>query len=249
VDHELLEVWLDHLAVLQPDGVDIIGDLIDCYMLSRFDKNPTRKTNIQDEIDLAHAFLVEMRKLAGDDCDIRFNEGNHENRLKKLLWGKSKELAPLRNLSIPQLFDLKSLGIKYYVPEKPYQIRGVWYIHGDLARKSNWSMTCGGMGAKAVMGRIQGNVIMGHTHQMGDVYFRSWDGLREGVEVGCMCRYNLEYIVGVPQWQQGWAVVEFPPEGGHCVDFVRVQDVAKGRIVIYRGQVIAKIGPAKQHVG
>lgn len=247
-DDELLEAWSDHLNDIEPDGIDIMGDLLDCYTLSRFDKNPARKIHLQDEIDQAVQFLDTLSHYAVVGCDIRYCEGNHENRLTRMLWGKSKELANLRNLTIPELLRLKKLGVKYYSPEKPYQIRGVWYLHGDIARKCNWSMTCGGMGAKAVVQRVQGNVIMGHTHQMGDVFYHAWGGLREGAEVGCLCRFDLEYIVGVPQWQQGWAVVEYPPEGGHCVNLVRVQDVGKKRLVIYKGDVIAKIGPAKRHV-
>lgn len=247
-DDELLAVWLNHVRALKPDGIDIVGDLLDCYSLSRFDKNPARKAELQGEIDEARHLLVLIRKYAGRGCDIRYSEGNHENRLTRMLWGKSKEFANLRNLTIPELLNLKSLRVKYYSPEKPYQISDVWYLHGDIARKCNWSMTCGGMGAKAVVQRVQGNVIMGHTHQMGDIFYRSWNGLREGVEVGCLCRYDLEYIVGVPQWQQGWAVVEFPKEGGHSVDLVRVQDKGKKRIVVYRGEVIDEVGPAKKHV-
>ena len=250
-DDKLLNAWLAHASDLKPDGVDIIGDLIDCYSLSRFDKNPQRKTNIQDEVDQAHEFLVRLRKAVGTACDVRYSEGNHENRLKTLLWGKSKELAVLRNLDIPELLELKKLGIKYYTPEKPYRIHDMWYIHGDLARKCNWSMTCGGMGAKAVVQRVQGSVVMGHTHQMGDIFFRSWDGLREGVEVGCLCRFDMEYIVGVPQWQQGWATVEFPPEGGHSINFARVQEIGRfhttRRIITYKGTVIAKLPATQRH--
>jgi hypothetical protein len=246
---ELLTVWLHHLGILKPDGIDIIGDMLDCYTLSRFNKNPARKGDIQQEVDLARSFLEEMVRVAPSKCDIRYSEGNHENRLKQMLWGKVKELAPLRNLDIPQLLDLKSLGIRYYRPESPYRIRDLWYLHGDLARKSNWSMTAGGMGAKAVCARIRGNAIIGHTHQMGHVSFRGWDGLTEGYEVGCMCRFDLEYIVGMPQWQQGWAVVHFPKAGGHQVELIRVLDKGRKRIVVAGGDVLATIGPAKKHFG
>jgi hypothetical protein len=248
-DDELLKVWLHHLHELEPKGIDIIGDMLDCYCLSRFDKNPQRKADIQQEIDMARKFLEMMVNRAPKGCDIRYSEGNHENRLKRVLWGKSKDLASLRNLDIPQLLDLKGLGIRYYRPESPYRIRDLWYLHGDLARKSNWSMTAGGMGAKAVCARIRGSAIIGHTHQMGHVSFRGWDGLTEGYEVGCLCRFDLEYIVGIPQWQQGWAVVYFPPSGGHQVELVRVLDKGRKRIVIAGGEVLDTIGPAKKHFG
>lgn len=250
-DTPLLALWLKELARIRPDGVDIMGDLIDCYSLSRFDKNPLRKASIQAELDQATCFLDLMMDCLPKGCDVRYCEGNHENRLHRMLWGKAKELAHIRNLSIPKLLGLEARGIKYYTPEKPYRIGGVnglWYIHGDLARKCNWGMTAGGMGARAVCQRIQANVIMGHTHQMGFISFRGWDQLNEGYEVGCLCRFDLEYIVGVPQWQQGWAVVEYPPEGGYEVQFVRVLNKGKRRIVVAGGKVIATLPPAKRHM-
>lgn len=247
-DKPLLDLWLEFVKVLKPDGIDIMGDLIDCYTLSRFEKNPLRRHNIQEEVDTARDFLLELITVAPRDCEIRYSEGNHENRLQRVLWGRAKELAPLRNLSIPQLFELEDLGIQYYPPEQPYRIGPLWYLHGDLARKSNWAMTCGGMGAKAVSQRVAGNVIMGHTHQMGYISFRGWEGLREGYEIGCMCRFNLEYIVGTPQWQSGWAVVEFPTPGTFDVGFVRVLDEKKRRKVIYRGEVVGTLPPIKKHV-
>jgi hypothetical protein len=252
-DHHLVKAWLKHARALHPDGVDILGDLIDAYPLSRFDKNPTRKANIQSEIDQARVLLEKVRAAVGPKCDIRYSEGNHENRLTKVLWGRAKELAPLRGLRIPELLGLQDLGITYYAPEAPYKIGNLWYLHGDIARKSNWSMAAGGSGAKAVSTRIRGSVVMGHSHQMGISSFRGWDSLSEGYEAGCLCRFDLEYIVGVPQWQQGWAVVTFGRgfEGKplyHDVNFVRVVDVRGKRWVIYRGEPIAKVPPAKRHL-
>lgn len=248
-DQPLLDAWLSYLKVLKPDGIDIIGDVLDCYTCSRFDKNPSRKENIQDELDMAYNFLCDLVNMAPEGCDIRYSEGNHEARFRKLLWSKAPVLASLRGLSIPHLLELKKLGIKYYSPETPYRIKDLWYLHGDLARKSNWAMTAGGMGAKAVVGRVGGNVIMGHTHQMGHISFRSWEGLREGYEVGCLCRMNLEYIVGVPQWQQGWAVVRFPKGGGHQVELIRVLDRPNGkRAIICEGRVFRTLPSGPRHI-
>ena len=89
---------------------------------------------------------------------------------------------------------------------------------------------------------------MGHSHQMGHIMFRGWEGLHEGYEIGCICRFDLEYIVGVPQWQQGWALVYFPPEGGYQVELVRVLDKKKHRIILADGEVWDEIGPAKRHI-
>jgi len=112
-DENLLGSWMESISIFKPDGIDIIGDLMDCYTLSRFDKNPARKVNLQEEITDTRRFLGNVRCLAGRGCDIRYSEGNHEDRMRKMLWRKVPELADLQNLTIPELLGLKKLvGLK-----------------------------------------------------------------------------------------------------------------------------------------
>lgn len=248
-DNHLVGAWMDFAAELKPDAVDIIGDLWDAYPLSRFDKNPLRKGSLQGELDGARGLLVQLRKVVGTGCEVRYSEGNHENRLKRLLWGKSKEFADLRNLSIPKLLNLGALGIRYYLPESPYRIGKLWFLHGDVSRKSNFSKSAGGRAADAIARSVGGSVIMGHTHQMGHTMFRSWERELEGYEVGCMCQFDLEYVVGCPPWQQGWAVVNTFPGGNFSVEFIRSVEGSRGkRHLLFRDRTIAVLPPAKKHI-
>ncbi len=232
-DNKLLKVWLEHVDELKPDGIDIIGDLLDCYSLSRFDKNPARKAVLQDELDFAHRFLISMKELAGRGCDIRYSEGNHEDRLRKMLWGKVPELAKLRNLTIPDLLGLKKLGIAWHSTQNPYKIRDLWFTHGDLLRKH------AGMSARAKADAIHGSVMIGHCHRMGWSPGTVWDGREDAYECGHLSDYTqLDYVRSAPNWQQGWAVVEFLEGGGHVVSFATVHKQGRKRVVVYKGEVI-----------
>lgn len=246
MDPELADIWIGQAKSIQPDGIDIIGDLIDCYTISRFDKNPRRKHNIQDEITGAIAFLTRIRK-ACPNADIRFSEGNHENRLERMLWSTAKHLAPLHCLTIEKLLELKSLDIRYYDPKAPYKIGRLYFLHGDVGRKQNFSKSAGGRNADAIARAIGGSVICGHSHQMGYSAFRSWERNLEGYEIGCICAYDLEYVIGVPPWQQGWASIDFITSGAYHVDFVRVVEYDNRRILLNSQGTIAEIGPAKKH--
>lgn len=218
-DVTLLRLWLTHMEVLKPDGIDIIGDLIDCCTLSRFDKDPARKLNLQDELDLARNFLTTVRGFVGRECDIRYSEGNHEDRLRKMLWGKAPALAELRGMNIPDLLDLKKLGIKWHSTQNPYKIRDLWYSHGDILR------TQAGMSARAKSDQIHGSVMIGHTHRQGWSPRTTWEGIEDAYECGYLADYRkLDYVRTAPNWQQGWAVVEYPPSGGHFVNFVTVRN-------------------------
>ncbi len=230
-DKPVVRKWLDTVESMKPDGIDIIGDLIDAYSISRFDKNPARKANLQEELDEASVFLKSLKQVAPRGCDIRYTEGNHEDRLRKILWGKAKELAPLRNLSIPILLDLKSLGIRYHNAENPYKIGDLWYVHGDVIKPD------AGLSAKAVAERIGGSVLMGHSHRMGYCPTTKWSGIQHAYECGYVADFRqLDYINVSAPWQQGWAIVDFG-RGWHDVSFVRVhrRPNRHGTAYIWRG--------------
>lgn len=248
-DPKLVGAWMDFASALKPDAVDIIGDVLDCYHLSRFDKNPARKASFQDELDTARGMLERIREAVGPSATIHYSEGNHENRLRRMLWGRVKEFATLRNLTIPELLHLDNLRIRYYRPESPYEVGKLTFLHGDVTRKQNFSKSAGGRAADSVARAIGGSVIMGHTHQMGHTMFRTWQRELEGYEVGCLCQFDMEYVIGVPPWQQGWAVANIFPDGNFSVEFIRsVEGSSHKRYLLFRDQVIAKLPPAKVHL-
>lgn len=248
-DEHLLKAWLNDAEETKPAGVHILGDLLDCYTLSSFDKDPARKGTLQDEVDTAGDFLDKMRGAVGDTCVIRYSEGNHEHRLTRVLWGKAKELATIRRLSIPELLELRGLGVTYHGPQKPYQVGRLRFIHGDVASKRNWSVAPGGTTAAAIVRAKGQSVIMGHTHKMGHVSLQTWERLLEGFECGCLCRLDMDYVVGVPQWQQGWATVDFTRSGYYDVSFVRVcsQKPGSRRTLVYCGEELCTLPPAPIH--
>lgn len=225
-DKKLLDCWLARLSTGNFDGVDIIGDMLDCYTLSRFDKNPARKASFQSEVDQVVEILTTIREIAGD-VPIKFSEGNHESRLRKILWGKSPEFADMRNLSIPSLLQFKKLGIDWHDIHTPYRVGELWFTHGDLLRKH------AGMSARAKADAIHGSVIMGHCHRMGWSPYTSWDKVEDAYEVGHMSDYRqLDYVQTCPNWQLGWAEVHFQ-DGFHWVNFYRV--ITKGRTNVIVG--------------
>jgi len=227
-DKKLLDCWFsrfDEGAFIS--GVDIIGDFLDCYTLSRFDTNPQRKVNFQTEVDEGRCILEKIRALAGR-IDIRYSEGNHEDRLRKILWGNCKALAGLRDLTIPDILDLDALGIRWHSVENPYKIGDLWYTHGDLLRCH------GGMSARAKSDAMGGPVMIGHCHRMGWCPKSTSGGTHDAYECGYMAdKSQLDYARSINNWQLGWAEVTFYPDNkAHHVDFYRVVDRGRERMVI-----------------
>lgn len=234
-DKKLFECWMHRLETGTWDGVDIIGDMIDCYSLSRFDCNPLRKNTFQAEVDECNSILRDIRKLV-PAADIRFSEGNHEDRLRKMLWSKATPLAHLRNLTIPSLLGLEELGIQWHRTEDPYKIEDLWYSHGDVLRKH------AGASARAKGDAMGGSLIIGHTHRIGWCPYTRHVGTTEAYEVGCMVdSKQLDYHRHVFNWQLGWAEVHFEPgDKLHWVDFYRVVDRGRERMVVGPDGIIGR---------
>jgi hypothetical protein len=222
---------------LQPDVVVHMGDLLDCYRLSRFDKDPTRMETVQDEIDLARAHLVQMRRHCPNATMILL-EGNHLDRLRRVLWSLPGEAAFLHTLTAfkqtmtwPSLLGLADLGITFvpYGQESRHEFLPHFTVkHGDVARKFS------AMSAKAEMDRYNRSGASGHTHRLGMFMHRDYNGNHVWLETGCTCNTRPEYCAD-PDWQSGCVVMCFDREtGAFQSEIVYIHN----GLAVWRGQVL-----------
>lgn len=186
----------------KPDKIFIMGDLVDFYAISRFTKDPERALKLQDEIDVAYEILKQIRN-ANPNTPIVLIRGNHEYRLQKYLWSEAKELSSLRDLTVENLLNLKSLNIKYEGTGR-LRHRGIIIKHGDVVRKF------AGYSAKGEFEKSGMSGVSGHTHRAAVYYHKNASGDYAWMECGCLCRLDAEYMEGeTPNWEVGWGVGYF----------------------------------------
>ena len=195
---------------LQPDSVIHIGDLVDCWSISDFDKDPLRRDTLQDNIDEAAALLGSIRRaLPKAACYLL--EGNHEDRLRRTIWRmneKQRELARLRDFQTSMTWpSLLKLGTDWtFVPsagQAKFRILPKLVTkHGTVVRK--WS----GQSAKAEWERYGKSGLSGHTHRLGSFFTNDFNGAHIWTETGCTCDINPQYVED-PNWQQGCVVVSY----------------------------------------
>lgn len=203
----------------QPDLVVHLGDLLDCYDISSFGKDPTRKHTLQTEIDLAREHLHQVSQLAPGARKILLG-GNHEDRLRKTLWNLKDAPRALTQLRIfqkvmtwPQLLELDAIGWDfrdYATNQQPVTdaIPRLLLKHGDVARK--WS----GATAKAEWEKHAKSGMSGHCHRVGSFYHRDLNGSHVWMEAGCTCTLTPEYV-RQPDWQQSCFVVTYSEDWFH----------------------------------
>lgn len=213
------------------DRIVLIGDLIDCYTVSRFCKDPRRKTTLAGEVKVASELLRDLRRRF-PGCEVHFCEGNHEDRLRKYLWRQAPELEGLKGLSVPELLGVESLNIHWH--SAGFRVGKLLYTHGNRIRK------LAGQTARVMSEELATSVICGHSHRQGWCPRTTPEGLYDAYEVGCLCDYKqLDYVDTAPNWQEGWATVVQYPSGAFHVDFARIVR-GSGTVsdIYWRGQLI-----------
>lgn len=219
---------------MQPDHVVINGDFLDCYSVSIFPKEPGMP-NLQSEIDEGAAFLKDLRRRC-PDAEMDYLEGNHEERLKRLV-KQQHSLYGLRALTIPSLLGLDKLNIRYHAYKHPvnFGARGILtVVHGHKVSKHS------AYSAKAhLLDDGYQNVIIGHTHRMGFYYHDGHMGRRRAYENGGLFdKQKLDYVVG-PNWQMGFCVVYLREDDP---DFLQVHpiEMTDSGSFVWNGKVYGK---------
>lgn len=198
---EFVKNFIEFISDYKPGKLIIVGDFVDFYDLSRFDKDPSRVGNLQKELDIAFSILYLLRK-ASPSTEIILVEGNHEDRLRKYLW-KNSSVASIRELKLERLLRLDEIDNVTLVGS--YELRGVIFTHGDLVRKHS----C--YSAKAEFEKYLKSGVSGHTHRLGFYNMSTCGKDNFWLEIGCACEPTMEYVSN-PNWQNGFAILEFDNE-------------------------------------
>ena len=194
---QIVQDFSPDLLILGSDGVDF-------YSISRFDKDPKRRFDMQNEIDAWRRGAREWNSAAPDARKI-FIPGNHEDRLRRYIW-RHPEMAGLDVLSLDNLLGLYQMNIECdeaiigeNYGQSEVEIGPLVIKHGSVVRKHS------AYTARGEMDKEFYNVptlFTGHTHRGGTHFATTRQGVVRGVECFCLCDTNPSYV-NSPNWQQG----------------------------------------------
>lgn len=203
-------------------GVVFQGDTLDCWGSSRYPKAARRLHNqsrLADEVRAARPLL----EWAGDQpLRATMILGNHEDRLNELLDGHP-ELHGASGASFGALTGLDT------VPGLEILGHGDWVCLGDAVAICHGDADRFPRKAAAVAAKYPDQVTLwGHTHHAEAYYLTVYgvDGrphVRGAVNVGHLSLVEEQEYTADPNWQQGFAVVEFFGDRGDGRPFFRVE--------------------------
>lgn len=202
---------LRFITELKPFGVVLNGDIVDCYEISDFSKDPKTTASLAVEIKTAGKLMLDLSKSINRGIWIG---GNHEDRLRRYLWKNAPAVARLDGEDFASKFKVLHYGFEYLEYGEAFHLGKLMVTHGDLVSKHS------AYTAKLNFEKYGTSVLTGHTHRLGIYYRRDVHGVHAAYENGCLCKLTPEYV-SYPNWQQGFSVVHVDTATG----FFNVQQI------------------------
>lgn len=230
---EALTAALEWLKQQEPTMIVIGGDFFDFYGLSRFLKDPDKRSpaeEIRTGIELLKAIYVALRPKNG----VIFKMGNHDERFEHFLWQKMGEMSGLQDLEELKEITLENILRKRLGPEFPLAFVGEKRIikAGNLNIAHGHEFPSGIASpvnvARGLYLRAKANAICGHFHKNSEHSETDINGhMTTTWSVGCLCDLHPLYMP-INSWNQGVALITLDEEGKVDVQNKRIRN---GRIM------------------
>ena len=213
---------LDFIQVEKPDAILLNGDILDFYQLSRFGKDP-RKRSVAHELQAAREFLDVLAQFG---AKIYYKIGNHEERYQHYLMAKAPELLGMQQFELQHLLGLHDRGIELIGDKRIIKANDLNIVHGHEFGQSIFSPV---NVARGLFLRGKVSAMQGHNHAVSEHTESNMNGdIVTTWSLGCLCELNPAYLP-INKWAHGLAIVDLSDNGK---DFhVRNYRIYKGKIL------------------
>ena len=217
-----LSAALDFIQSEKPDAILLNGDTIDFYGLSRFMKDP-RKRSVAHELQATRDFLDILSQFG---AKIYFKIGNHEERYEHYLMRVAPELLGVREFELKHLLGLDARGIDLISDKRIMKANDLNIVHGHEFGQSIFSPV---NIARGLFLRGKVTAMQGHNHAVSEHTESNMNGeITTTWSLGCLCELNPAYLP-INKWAHGLAIIDLSENGK---DFhVRNYRIHKGKIL------------------
>lgn len=188
-DPQFIEALIGVTRYFRPARIVFHGDNMDLAAFGTYVNHAGYLHTVRQTVKTTYEYYVRFREAAGEDCEIVYLLGNHEDRIRKRLEEKIPELAALAQagssvsvFSPRHFLRLDELNIQCYDYKERVYRDGILYLHGEIIGSD------GGETTAKMLKKYGGRSAQGHTHRLGVNYHTDWteDGEVEGwaMEVG-----------------------------------------------------------------
>lgn len=203
---DAITATFDKISNEKPDAILLNGDFIDFYGLSRFMKDP-RKRSVAHELQSAREVLD---ILASFGAKIYFKLGNHEERYEHFLMQKAPELLGIQQFELRHLLGLDERGIDLIGDKRIIKANDLNIVHGHEFGQSIFSPV---NVARGLFLRGKVTAMQGHNHSVSEHTESDMNGnIVTTWSLGCLCELNPAYLP-INKWSHGFGIVDLHENG------------------------------------
>lgn len=222
-DINAITMAIDYGIKEKVNTIFINGDLIDFYGVSKFEKDP-RKRSIKEEFDATKQFLRSLRQAFPTQL-IYWLKGNHDIRYEKWLMTKVYEVFDDEYFHLEQRLRLNEEKIFLVDDDVLVKAGKLSITHGHHIMKGFFAPVNSARGAFM---KAKQSVIIGHVHKVSQHPEVTLDGeVISTWSTGCLCELLPDYSPLVANYQHGFAHVLVDEAGDYTV---RNMQIIKGKL-------------------
>jgi predicted phosphodiesterase len=211
---EAITLAMNYGIKAKVNTIFINGDLMDFHQLSRFMKDP-KKRSVKHEFDTTKAFLVSLRE-AFPAAEIYWLKGNHCVRYEHWLMTKAYEIFDDEYYHLENRLRLNEQRIKIIDDKTLVKAGQLSITHGHHVMRGFFSPVNSARGAWM---KAKQSIIIGHVHKVSNHVEVNLDGDTFGCwSTGSLCELRPDYSPLVSNYQHGFAHVAVDNDGSFAVN-------------------------------
>ena len=219
-DRDALALVYKVMRACKPDVTVLIGDFADFYAASHFPKSPTRRQDLEYEVESVN---LELDRIQALSKEVVYLEGNHEWRLERYLTQKAPELFGL--VQCKELFKIKKRGWRW-IPYHDHALIGKVLFAHDLGHAGKWAA----LNTLAAAGEC---AVFGHTHRGSVMYGGTVGGEHRVVMnvgwLGDPLQVDYMHRAKTRDWQHGFGWIHMERSGLAWMSFC---PIVKGQVAV-----------------
>lgn len=200
------------------DAIFLNGDVMDFYMLSKFNPDP-RKRDFQDELLALEKLIDVLRGIA----PVFYKLGNHEERFETYMIRNAPVLLKTREYQLNNLLQCYAKGVEIITDQKIVYMGHLPVLHGHEVRLNSGIVNP----ARSLFLKTKKTAICGHLHRSSQHNESTLDGrLISTWSMGHLGEEHPKYA-RINGWNLGATRVEVDTDGSFEVINLRVHSADK----------------------
>ena len=217
---DALTCALDYAKKDKPDAILLNGDTLDFFGLSRFSKDP-KKRSFAHELASFKEFMDILKKEF--NAKLYFKIGNHEERYEHFLWMKAGELEGVEEFDLANIIKARAEGIEIIKDKRVMKAGGLNIIHGH----EYFGITSPVNIARGLYMKGKVSAIQGHNHATSEHTETDMNGnIVTTWSVGCLSELHPMYMP-LNKWNHGFALIDIDGKNFE----VRNKRIHKGKVI------------------